>query len=207
MRLWTIQPMEVYHLVMEFGIYRCDPYRSDLLKPMEEEKAGTELDGQFGDAYDWLVRRMEKQIGPRPEGVIYPVWAWYRYGGKNKPDLRRERWGTGNPGEKLACMLLEVPDEEVLLSDFGEWHYVLNKWPLSESEEEAEQLDAWLESVSEAEKDAFLSVNWEKIFDTEPFENEWTSRGFDVQATFWELKREYVRGVRFFTAASGKVGR
>jgi hypothetical protein len=38
MRLWTIQPMEVYHLVMESGIYRCDPYRSDLLKPMEELK-------------------------------------------------------------------------------------------------------------------------------------------------------------------------
>ena len=30
--------MEVYHLVMESGIYRCDPYRSDLLKPMEELK-------------------------------------------------------------------------------------------------------------------------------------------------------------------------
>ena len=205
MRLWSVQPEKVYQTVMESGVYRCDPYQSDMLKPMDyEEKDGIELNRQFGDAYDWLVRQMEKRIGPRPEGVIYPVWAWYLFGGENKLDLRRERWSTGNPGERFACIRLEVPDEEVLLSDFGKWHYVLNRWPISDSEEEADRLDAYLENMSDGDKEMFFSKNWEKIFDTELFQNEWTSQGFDVQATFWELKREYVQGVRYFTAGTKK---
>ena len=49
--------------------------------------------------------------------VIYPVWAWYAQNGKHyKPDLRSERWGYGSAGDKFAC--IEVPDEQVLLSDF-----------------------------------------------------------------------------------------
>lgn len=207
MNLWTIQTPEVWRQIRETGVFRCDPYQSDLLKPMDESKAGEKLDSQFAEAYDWLVRQMEKRIGPRPEGIIYPVWAWYQFGCKRKPDLRRERWSTGNPGEEQVCILLEVPDKEVLLSDFGHWHYVLNKWPISDTEEEADRVDAWLETVTEKEKQLFLAENWERIFETDLFENGWTSRGKDIQATFWELKREYVRDVRFFKTGKRKDGR
>ena len=204
MRLWTIQSPEVYRLIMETGVYRCDPYQSGMLIPIDESKAGLELDEQFADSYGWLVRQMEKRIGPRPEGVIYPVWAWYQYGFKRKPDLRKARWSNGNPGDKLVCMLLEVPDEQVLLSDFGNWHHVLSRWPILDTEEENNRYDAWEENASEAEKRAFLEQNWGRIFEIEPFDNGYTSRGQDVQATFWELKKEYIRGVRFFTAAGKK---
>ena len=206
MKLWTIQPEMVYQLVLDTGVYRCDPYQSDMLRPMDDALAGKQLDPQFTAAYDWLTCQMEKRIGPAPEGVIYPVWAWYQFGDKQKPDLRKERWANGGPGEKYACILLEVPDREVLLSDFGAWHFVLNNWPISETEEEADRLDAFLDSISEAEKKAFLAKNWEKICDIAPFSNGWTSRGSDIQATFWELKREYIRDVRFFTGGIRKKG-
>ena len=209
MRLWTIQTPEVYRLIMETGVYRCDPYQSGMLMPVDESKACLELDKQFTDSYDWLVRQMEKRIGPRPEGVSYPVWAWYQYGFKRNPDLRKERWSNGNPGEKLVCIFLEMPDDQVLLSDFHTWHFVLNRWPISDTEEEADRVDAWLETVSEQEKQAFLEKNWERIFEIEPFDNGYTSRGDDVQATFWELKKEYVLRVKEFTAAGRKnsIGR
>ena len=130
MQLWTIQPPEVYHMVMDTGVYRCDPFQSGMLQSFDESKVGIELDQQFAESYDWLVRQMEKRIGPRPKGVIYPVWAWYQFAYQKKPDLRRERWSNGNPGEKQACILLDVPEREVLLSDFGNWHHVLNHWPI-----------------------------------------------------------------------------
>ena len=205
MKLWTIQPEVVYQLIMDTGIYRCDPYQSVMLQPMDDAKIGIEICGQFAESYDWLVQQMEKRIGPRPDGVIYPVWAWYKYGNKQKPDLRKERWANGSPSERLACILLEVPDREVLLSDFGGWHFVLGGIvPISDTEEESDQLDSYLETLSETDRKAFLSENWERIFDIEPYKNDWTSRGEDIQATFWELKKEYVRGVRFFISGKRK---
>ena len=77
--------------------------------------------------------------------------------------------------------------------------------PISDTEEESERFEAYLEKMGEKERREFLEKNWERIFDTETFENEWTHRGHDVQATFWELKREHVRGVKFFVAGTRKV--
>jgi len=95
-------------------------------------------------------------------------------------------------------------NEQVLLSDFHTWHFVLNGWPISDTEEEADRVDAWLETVTGEEKRAFLELNGERIFEIEPFDNGYTSRGDDIQATFWELKKEYVVGVKHFTAGTKK---
>ena len=101
----------------------------------------------------------------------------------------------------LLCLELEVPDNEVLLSDFHAWHFVLNRWPISDTEEESTRIDEFLEHTGDKEAGAFLHKNWERALDIRPFENDWTSRGNDVQATFWELKREYVKKVRPFVIA------
>ena len=78
MILWTIQPLEVYKQIQEIGVYHCDFEKSFL--------------NDCRDQYDWLVRQMKHRIGAPPEGVSYPVWAWYMWEGvRKKPDLRRER--------------------------------------------------------------------------------------------------------------------
>jgi len=100
MKLWTIQTETVYQLIQDTGVYRCDPYQSVMLQPMDDTKIGKDLCEQFVSAYDWLVLQMEKRIGPKPQNVFYPVWAWYQFGNNRKPDLRKERWSNGNPGEK-----------------------------------------------------------------------------------------------------------
>ena len=197
MRLWTIQPEEVWDILREKGVYRCDPDKCELLKI-------DELNPKFGPAYNWLVNQMEKRIGKRPDGIVFPVWAWYRYAGKNRVDLRRERWAYGTAGQRMACIEIEIPDEQVLLSDFGEWHYVLNRWPISQTEEESKQIDEFVEHADKDTLSAFLNVNWEQIFDITPVKNGWRSRGDDIQATFWELKQENLKGVRFFTTAQSK---
>lgn len=66
MILWTIQPIEIWKMIRETGVHRCDPRQSSMPKP------------EFVEKYEWLIRQMKKPIALPPEGVVYPVWAWYK---------------------------------------------------------------------------------------------------------------------------------
>ena len=112
MILWTIQPEAVYEEILSTGVYHCDFSKSSL--------------SEWERQYDWLVEQMKKRIGPPPNGVSYPVWAWHTWEGvRKKPDLRRERWGNGWKGERFVCLEIDVPDKDVLLSDFDSWSIIL----------------------------------------------------------------------------------
>ena len=191
MILWTIQPEKVYQSILENGVYRCDFSRS----PMKDWKA----------QYDWLAAQMTKRLGKPPAGVSYPVWAWYQWEGvRKKPDLRRERWGNGWEGDRFACMEIDVPDNEVLLSDFDTWSIILLNGFISNSEEENTTLEAKYESLSKEEQKKMKDKNWEGAFDLTYIDNGWVLRGDSIQATFWELRKEMIRKVWMFTSAKPK---
>ena len=159
----------------------------------------------FPRAYAWLAREMTKRVGPPPQGVDWPVWAWYMQNGKHKkPDLRSERWGYGSGDEDYCCIELEIAPERVLLSDFDNWHIVLCNGLISDTEEEDVALEAFYEQLSDEEKIACKEKNWERVLDISPRNNGWMTRGEWVQATFWELRREDVRAVRFFRTGKYK---
>ena len=204
MYLWTIQTEEVWDLIQTHGVYRCDPFKAPLIQPFDDRLVGKELDPQLSSAYAWLAEQMTIRIGPAPEGVRFPVWAWYLSEAKRKPDLRKERWTNGSGGERFACIELEIPDDQVLLSDFDNWHCVLGRWAITDSEEEAEKIHDYFDHVDLETENAFLHENWQRVFDITPSNTDWIRRGENVQATFWELKKEYVRSVRFFTAGKRK---
>lgn len=190
MILWTIQPIEVWKEIQNTGIYRCDP-------------ALTTLD--MDDEYKWLIAKMVDRIGPPPEGVQYPVWAWYKQNGKHhKPDLRSERWDYGPGDEDYTCIEVEIPDEQVLLSDFDVWHLILNHSLISDTEEEDREQEAMYEMMQSEQQASYRDKNWERVFDVSPLNNGWITRGDWIQATFWELKKGDVRAVRFFRTAKAK---
>ena len=148
---------------------------------------------------------MIKRIGDKPTGVEYPVWAWYQWEGeRKKPDLRSERWGNGWKGDRFACMEIDIPEQDVLLSDFDLWSIMLNNGLLSETEEESIELEKKYNLLSEQKKWEMKSKNWEGVFDLSPLENGWIIRGDSIQATFWELRIDQIRSVRMFTSASPK---
>ena len=187
MILWTMQPIEVWNIIQDTGVYHCDPVKSTMLKL------------ELVEEYEWLIRQMKKRIGLPPKGVAYPVWAWYAQNGKHrKPDLRSERWGYGLGNKQYACIEFEIPDDLVLLSDFDVWHIVLNNGLISETEEEDTRQEAYFESLSPEAQKEYREENWERVFDVTPFNNHWITRGDWVQATVWELRKEMIRGVRFF---------
>ena len=155
------------------------------------------------EKYDWLVRQMKQRIGPPPEQVTYPVWAIYQQDDKRrKPDLRRERWEVGCDGERFACIEIEIPDRDVLLSDFDAWCMLLSDFLISDTEQEDRCLEAQYEALSPSEKRRMKEKNRERVFNLSPLNNGWARRGYEIQATFWELRLEQVRDVRFFRAAA-----
>jgi len=186
MILWTIQPERVFRLIYKRGVYRCDLSKSG----MED----------FADPqYDWLVSQMKKRIGPPPEGVKYPVWAWHQWRkGRKKPDLRWERWYCWPRGAKFYRLEIEIHDDKVLLHDFDEWGIILNNGLLADSEEESDKLDKIYDSLSPEEKNEFRAKNWERVFDLTPVNNDWMTRGENIQATFWELRKEQIREATMF---------
>lgn len=187
MILWTIQPEAVFNLIQQKGVYRCDLTKSGMEDYAEPQ-------------YNWLVAQMKKRISPPPEGVSYPVWAYYRWSRtKMKPDLRAIRWFWGLKNNKFVRLEIEIPDDEVLLSDFDGWAgIILNNGLLSNTEEEDKELNGIYASLSENMQKEFRAKNWERVFDISYFENDWISRGETIQATFWELKKEQVRSYTSF---------
>ena len=180
--LWTIQPERVFKLIYRCGFYRCDFSKTGMKNFAETQ-------------YDWLVSQMKKRIGNPPEGVTYPVWAWYRWSiTKKRPDLRGIRWYWGQKGDKFYRLEIDIPDSQVLLSNYENWAgVILNNCLLSDTEQEDKELDAIYDSLSPEAKNEFRSKNWERVFDIALFQNEWTTRGDTIQATFWELRRENIR--------------
>ena len=191
MILWTIQPEEVYELIQRTGVYHCDYGKSGM--------------NDWQEQYDWLVREMKERIGEPPGGVSYPVWAWYMWeGARKKPDLRRERWGNGWKGERFACMEIDIPEEKLILSDYDTWSIILLDGLLADTEEEEESLEEEYEAMPPEARREYKYRNWKNVFDLAYVDNGWIHRGDSIQATFWELRKEDIKKVRFFTAATPK---
>lgn len=183
MRLWTIQPKEVYEEVIRNGYCVTDPSKTEWI---EVE--------QFRKAYDWLIQEMVKVV-PKPceIEVTYPWWAYYKMDGKTDLTLSDINF-LDEPGTVMMALELEVPDNEVLLSDLDAWHFVLNDMWIDDSTDE----DSWnkcleyFDSLPIEVAEEVKIKSWDKVFDLTPIVTDWKTNGQDIQATFWVLRKEYV---------------
>lgn len=190
MILWTIQPVEVYNQILEKGYYSCVEQKSEFL----------EIES-FKKAYDWYIQKMTLQVGNAPREVKYPVWAWYKRNGKHKkPDLREN--GYAKTGTKMVCMEIEISDENVLLSDFDAWHFVLNDYYFSQaaSEEEWDKEQDLFDFLPEIKQQEKKEQSWNFIFDVKKENYCELNEKLFIQATFWILYASQIRKVQFFTA-------
>ena len=92
-----------------------------------------------------------KERLPNYDGSTYPVWLWHKRPDQNRPGMLPK-------GQKGVIIALDIPEEDILWSCFDSWHYVLNKWLLTQTEEEYNQLE---EVYSEEE----MISSWSNIFD------------------------------------------
>lgn len=197
MKLWSVQTEDVYEKVMKNGYCYVDKRKAECLYDDNGK-----IDESFKRSYDWLVEKMIKKVD-KPNDVEYPWWAYYKNDGIRDLTLEDLKY-YGTPGKEYLLLELDVPDKEVVLTDLDAWHFVLNNWYLDESlnEEEWEKNNEWLESLTHDDRQRVKTESWDRIFDIEPFENDWRAKGKSVQATFWVLKREYIKKHEKFIAES-----
>lgn len=156
MKLWTVQSEEWYKTLLAASEIECDASRIS--------------DVTFIPAYEWMAEQMRKRLGDHYIAA-YPIWAWAVFEGKNKrPDLR----GIEFRFYKYPSVLLEieVPDEEILLSDEEEWNVVMGDSMNGEPDD-----------------------NWDRIFDISDSNGE--PKRF-VQACFGRLYAKQVVSTKVF---------
>ena len=173
MILWSIQNAAVCKQLDKRGTIRAD---------------GRRVWHWFKDSYAWLTCQMKQMIGPPPGGVTYPMWSWYQWEGKRKkPDMRSHAYGHGKPGTPIVLITFDAPDSQVVLSDFDAWHVVLNDGLLSGEDEDGSSREERIAS-------------WQNIFDLneEYLCPEDRSAELTIQATTWEIRKEWIRDIRHY---------
>ena len=201
MRLWTIQGIDIYKQLQRDEVAYCtEPVCAD--------------DKKFLKAYDWMAGQMRQRIDePSIKDIKYPMWAWYQYisAKSNKPSRSYLDIEEGIS----VYMEIEIPDNEVLLSDFNNWHNVLNQWPLTNWKRIEKKTDLLEKKAGRSltfddypvEIQKEIENSWEAIFDLDRRDKEvgrTHKRNRSIQATFWMLKPENVISVEFFER-KGKV--
>ena len=119
--------------------------------------------------------------------------------------------GHGMPGARCFRLTLEIPESDVLLSDFDLWHIVLNGGYLATSEAEDEAFDSELAAAGVPLAGPYpgpfmarVEQSWQRVFDLDrtgvdpAWHGSTDERG--VQATLWQVRASQVRKVERFTA-------
>lgn len=147
-----------------------------------------------------MCQQMRRRL-PEYQGH-YPWWA-YDY----KLDLRSFRHHVY--GGRQVLMELAVPLERVLLSAYGAWHCVLNRFYLPhavdeegyereqdawDAELEAEGLDAYWGAILPEPWQSRMAASWDRIFDADDLRDTNT-----IQACFERLDLSDVVQVTEFT--------
>ena len=131
-------------------------------------------DSDFKRAYYWLVKQMDSRGIEHPYGLELPIWAWYKTDWENKkPDLEQEDFSDKR--ENLVCI-----DDSFLDSSHNE-----KEWDLQHE---------WYDALAPEKRQGVKEESWNDIFNITPTQNEWIARGREVQAVFWKITKEMIKG-------------
>lgn len=204
MRIYTVQLLSVLDTIERTGAYHTD----------ESKSVWVQDDGGMGDviktAYEWMSNNMVDKIGlPPSSNIKFPVWGWYRINGRNDfPDINEPMFKLhDNPGTEVALFELEIPESRILLSDHTLWTYsafsgtFLNS---GKTEEEINNIEKAYSSLHDPEEILLETIkSWDNIFIINPMiKTDFYEQGYDVQATFWEIRKEDIVSVTKYTCES-----
>lgn len=109
MKLVTFQTKEAWRILQKNGILTTNVASIDLQK--------------YGIPYDWIVCQMKKKNIRPQNSEEYPLWAWARCGGSIAPKKRKN---INHTAQNLVKITFEKPDQDILLSDYMAYSFVLN---------------------------------------------------------------------------------
>ena len=141
MRIWTTQSLSLWNQLQEQGVAYANTAKS----------LGT---GDYKEAYEWMAAQMVKRVGPAPlPEVRFPLWGWQQVGSYKKEYHGSLSVCDGN-GEEYVFIAADIPDDQLLLSDFYWWHAVLNHTYAD-----------MLKHKNEPDEEAAIIRSWDNIFD------------------------------------------
>lgn len=201
MKLWSIQSREAFSILNRDGVLYCsNPATAIYLDDGEN--------GAFSRAYAWMANQMERRIKvPRPENALFPLWAWAQVGSYKKeyhPDSSDFVHGSS------VLLELDVPDEELLLSDFDIWHCVLSGSGAYTDKRMEKRLARYYDEngfkkpeVLPQDLRDYVVSSWERVFDLDRRDRYFSKmrRNRFIQASMWQIRSEWVRSS---TSLSGK---
>ncbi len=182
MILWSIQTIKAWEILSKKGIIYTDQRY---------------IPNAFKEPYRWMSEQTESHIGNVPYKNAKPLWGWYQWSNnkKKKPDLRSS--GLLSAGSKGVRIQIEINENEVLLSDFELWHFVLNYWYLPSPEEDENKFDHLIGTYSWTNPapsylHSKIVKSWNRIFNVNGKNS--------IQATLWNIKIEQVMDYKIFFA-------
>ncbi|MCM3273989.1 DUF3841 domain-containing protein [Paenibacillus elgii] len=98
------------------------------------------------EAYKWMMEQMEKKI-PKYNGE-YPIWLFL-----SKPQTQ----------ERFVILEIELDEDDVLLSDFYGFQFIINNCSLIN--ENDEEYDEYLYAECDTMKEKLKRKSWDNIFD------------------------------------------
>lgn len=188
MKIWTLQDCAILDDLQTQGFACCDRQSA--------------LCDDFRFAYDWMVEQMKLRIGEPPlESIRYPLWGWAQYTSRKSPKPPYSPALLDSDKDRSVFIEADVPDGEVLLSDFMRWNTILSGWYLLRNRELERRMvrfaaqndcgydfNAYPEALREE-----IMESWRWVFDFGMREKGSAhKRNRAIQATFWRLKREYI---------------
>lgn len=181
---WTLMERSTWQLLETEGELTC---------PVGEAND----DPIFQDAYAWMKDSMAGAGILAPEPGLSPWWCWVRSGENHPEPYIEDAEGLDDP----VVLELSVPCEQIVLSCFDLWHFVLNKCYVWTSELD-EQDFGRAQEIAEEGSHASLQLqqrmqkSWSAVFDLDqcavdmgPFEAK------SIQGCFWTLRLADVTAV------------
>lgn len=189
--LWTRQVPQVWDALQHDGIYRC---KEEYIR----QKNGT-ISEYYLELYRWYNREAKKHCAVCQD-TQYPIW------------LSLDEELMLQPVENTVILRVEAPADKVLLCNNDAWGYRVNYWyvPVDKADEQrhyAELTRYGIHSDDElikTHKGNFYPLlrrkierSWSRVFTQMNVGNDM------LVATMWELRKEWVKEVRFYEALDG----
>lgn len=193
MQLWMIAQEALWTRLQAEGELLCNPAR---------------IPPDYDPAYSWLrqacARRMNHYMGH------HLWWAWVRWlPGRPRPDLRSRRFHWFAPGTPAVRLELDVPDEQVLCTNYNLWEEVLFEHSIARPTDVDAATPRGMGSVGSMgsvgdkgqpdpseDPRAAMEASWEAIFDVPSCDagafDAASARVPTVQAVFEVLRRDQV---------------